>query len=210
MQSYTDKTIKQYLDDLAARTPAPGGGSSAALSGAMASALMSMAINFTIGNESYKNFEDRAREILKKAEVLKADFLKFFEEDIKSYEEVASAYSLPKDTQENREKRKNIIAAALKKALLVPLDVCRCSVEAIKLCPELAKNANSKLICDVEVPVRLLEAAFYSAKINVVMNQKGITDKGFNKDASRHVKILEKELLRYKKLSEKEIKKITR
>jgi formiminotetrahydrofolate cyclodeaminase len=62
----------------------------------------------------------------------------------------------------------------------------------------------------VEVPVRLLEAAFYSAKINVVMNQKTIQDDEFNKDVSRQMAALEKELLKYKELAEKEIAKVTK
>ena len=162
---YSDKTIKQYLDELAARQPAPGGGSCAALAGAMASALISMALNFTIGNEAYKNFEQSAKEMLVKAEGLRNKFIKFFEDDIKGYEGVAKAYKLPKASDADKIKRKRAVREALKQATLIPLHVCQDSVEAIKLCPELAKGANKNLICDVGVPVRLLEAAFYSAKI---------------------------------------------
>lgn len=207
---YIEQSIRKYLDDLAARLPAPGGGSSAALAGAMASALISMVLSFTIGNDKYKGFEDEAKKMLAKSEELRQAFINFFEEDIKSYEGVSKAYKLPKDTEENKIKRKDAIREALKQALLVPMEVCKYSVEAIKFCPILAKSANKNLICDVEVPARLLEAAFYSAKINVVMNQKGIGDEGFNTDVTKQLKVLEKELLRYKKISEKEIGKICR
>ena len=179
---YTNESIKKYLDDLAAKMPAPGGGSSAALAGAMASALITMVLNFTIGKEEYKNFEEAAKNMIVIAEGLRQNFTKFFEEDIKSYEAMSRAYKLPKDTDDNKSKRKAAIQEALKQALLIPFEVCKNSVEAIKLCPELARGANKNLICDVEVPVRLLEAAFYSAKINVVMNQKGIDNAEFREN----------------------------
>lgn len=205
---YIDNTIKKYLDDLAARLPAPGGGSSAALSGAMGSALISMVLNFTIGNEKYKPFEETAKEMLVKSEGLRKDFINFFDEDIKGYEVVSKAYKLPKDTPADKIKRKQAIKEALKQATLTPLHVCEHSVEAIKLCPELAKSANKNLICDVEVPARLFEAAFYSAKINVVMNQKSIEDEEFNKDITKQLSALEKELLRHKESSRKAISRI--
>lgn len=207
---YTNESIKKYLDDLASRLPAPGGGSSAAIAGAMASALISMVLNFTIGNEKYKGFEDAAREMLAKSEGLRKNFIKFFDEDIKSYDLVSKAYKLPKDTDAGRIKRKQAIKEALKQATLTPLHVCQDSAEAIKLLPELARSANKNLICDVEVPVRLLEAAFYSAKINVIMNQKSIEDDEFNKDVIKQLAMLEKEILKYKDIAEKEISKIVR
>lgn len=208
MTLYMDQTIKLYLDDLAARLPAPGGGSAAALAGAMATALTSMVLNFTVGNEKFKDFEEAAKRMLVKSEGLRENFTRLFTEDIKGYEAVASAYSLPKDTEANKTKRKRAVKDAMRQASLVPLHVCEYSVEAMKLCPDLAKRANPNLICDVEVPVRLLEAAFYGGKVNVIMNLKSIEDDEFNKDVSRKMAFLEKELFQYKDQSEKEIVKI--
>ncbi|MCM8782334.1 MAG: cyclodeaminase/cyclohydrolase family protein [Candidatus Omnitrophica bacterium] len=205
---YSDESIKKYLNDLAARLPAPGGGSSAALAAAMASALISMVLNFSIGNEAYKNFEKTAKEILRKVEDLRNKFVKFFDDDIQAYESVSKAYKLPKDTEANKIRRKRAIKEAVKQAILVPLHVCQYSIEAIRLLPDLARNANKNLICDVEVPVRLLEAAFYSARINVIMNLKNIEDDEFKKDIANQLANLEKELIKYKETSEKEISKI--
>jgi len=205
---YIEKSIKQYLDDLASRSPAPGGGSSAALAGAMGAALISMVLNFTIGNEKYDSFEETAREMLAKSENLRKGFINFFDEDIKSYDLVSKAYKLPKDTAADNIKRKQEIKEALKQATLTPLRICQHSVEALKLCPRLAEKANKNLICDVAVPVRLLEAAFYSAKINVVMNQKNIEDEEFNKDITKQLSALEKELLRHKEVSRKAVSRI--
>ncbi|MFH1847758.1 MAG: cyclodeaminase/cyclohydrolase family protein [Candidatus Omnitrophota bacterium] len=206
---YRTEPLQKYLDDLSSRMPAPGGGSSAALSGAMAAALFGMVLNFTIGNPKYGDFEKRAKDILKISEGLRSKFTDLFEEDMVCFRAVSEAYKLPKETDPDKEKRKKAISDGLKKALMVPLQVCRLSVEAIKLCPELARDANKSMICDVEVPVRLLESAFYSARINVVMNQKGIQDSAFNEKVSKEIIKLEEELLNFKKISEGEIVKIT-
>lgn len=206
---YINEPIQKYLDDLAARMPAPGGGSCAALAGAMGCSLISMTLNFTVGNEKYKDFEKTARDTLVISEGLRKKFVKLFDEDVNSYELVSKAYKLPKDTDADKIKRKRAVKEAFKQATLTPLHVCQHSVEAIKLLPDLAKSGNKGLICDVEVPVRLLEAAFYSARINALMNLKSIEDGDFNKDIAAEITSLEKELLKNKEAAEKEIEKIT-
>ena len=197
--------IKKYLDDLAARVPAPGGGSSAALAGAMASALTSMALNFTLEKDEYRDFAGSAKEALVKSEALRAKFMKCFEDDVKSYTAVSGAYTLPKDSDSNKLKRNRTIKEAFREATLVPLHICQYSVDGIKMVPEIAKRGNKKLICDMEVAVRMFEAAFYSARINVVVNQKNIDDEEFNKDVTGQLGSLEKDLIKFKESSEKEI-----
>ena len=122
---YREKSIRDYLNDLASRLPAPGGGSSAALSGAMAAALMSMVLNFTIGNPKYADFEETAKKLLRNCEELRKKFSSLFEEDMKSYNAVSEAYKLSKGTEDEKIKRQKAISEGLKKALLVPLEVCR-------------------------------------------------------------------------------------
>ena len=205
---YIEKTINEYLHDLAARMPAPGGGSCAALTGAMASALISMVLNFTVGNDKYEDFQEAAKGMLSASEGIRKKFIKLFEDDVKSYDLVSKAYKMPRDTSSATVKRKRAVKEALKEASIVPLNVCRLTIDAIRLCPALAKGANKKLICDVEVALRLLESAFYSAKINIVMNQRGIDDEEFNKDVTRQLAELEKELLSQRDSSQKEIAKL--
>jgi methenyltetrahydrofolate cyclohydrolase len=207
--TYINEPLQKYLDDLAARMPAPGGGSAAALSGAIGSALLGMVLNFTIDNDEYRDFEPQAKVMRDTVEGLRKKFTKLFDEDVNGYDLVSRAYKLPKDTDVDKIKRNRAVKEALRQATLTPLHVCQYSVEGLKLCPVLAKSANKKLICDVEVPVRLFEAAFYSAKVNVVMNIKSIEDEEFNKDIAKQLIALEKELAKYKESAEKEISAIT-
>lgn len=153
---YYNKSLKKYLDDLAAKMPTPGGGSAAALSAAMGVSLLSMVVHFTVGKPRYAQYEHELKEILKVSERLRKDFLGLVDLDIKAY------------------RSKN-----LRKALDVPFMVCRLSYDALKMCPGLAKKGNVNLISDVAVAAALLEAACMSSWFNVKINLKCLNDKAF-------------------------------
>ncbi len=146
---YKNRSLKNYLDDLAAKLPAPGGGSAAAMTAAMACALISMVVNFTLGKPKYIKYEEELKEILRRSEKLRKEFLELVDLDVLAYRS--------KD---------------LKKALDVPLKVCRLCFEALELCPGLIKKGNINLISDIGIAVVFLEASFISAKLNVDINLK--------------------------------------
>src|SRR3989338_3267816 len=85
---YSNQSLKHYLDDLAAKKPAPGGGSAAALVGATGCALLSMASNFTLGKDKYKDVEPQIKDALKQAERLRKRFLALVDLDVKAYYKV--------------------------------------------------------------------------------------------------------------------------
>ena len=151
---YKDRAIKIYLDDLAGRLPAPGGGSASALNSAMAAALIGMVVNFTLGKPKYAKYEKELKEILTKSEVLRKEFLNLVDLDVLAY------------------KSKNI-----RDALNVPFMVARLSFEGIKLCPGLIKKGNINLITDLAIAAILFEAGFVSAFLNVEINLKCLADK---------------------------------
>ncbi len=115
--------LKKYLNDLAAKKPAPGGGSAGALSGALAAGLVSMVVNFSIGKNSPD--EKRLKEILKESENLREKMSELVDEDVKVYEEVSSVFKLPKESEGRKEK----IQEALKKAAKVPLEIAQVGSE---------------------------------------------------------------------------------
>jgi len=163
--SYKDETLKKYLDDLAAKLPAPGGGSAAALTAGLGASLISMVVNFTIGKPKYASFEEELKTILEKSEKLKEEFLRLVDLDVVAYES------------------KNI-----RDALDVPFMVCRLCFEAIKLCLPLIKKGNINLISDVAAAAILLESAFAAAYFNVEINLKSI-------DGKKLIKAVRKELM---------------
>jgi len=151
---YKDATLKKYLDALAAKIAAPGGGSAAAFNAAMAAALISMVVNFTLGKRQYSRYENELRVILNKSENLRLEFLRLTDLDVIAYQSKNS-----------------------RDALNTPFMVARLCAEGIKLCPPLIKKGNVNLISDVAVAAILLESAFASACFNVEINLKSFGDK---------------------------------
>jgi len=170
---YRQESIKKYLDDLAAKKPAPGGGSAAAMAAALGAALISMVINFTLGKPKYAKYQKELEKYLKKAEQFRKDFLELVDLDVIAYES--------KD---------------IKRALDIPLKVCRLCAEAIKLCPPLIVKGNKNLISDVAVAAVLLEGAFVSANFNVEINLKYLNDaklaKKIRKELAAKIKSVKK------------------
>ena len=166
---YRNQSLKNYLDDLAAKKPAPGGGSASALTAAMGASLISMVINFTLGKPKYAKYESELKGFLEKSEKLREEFLNLVDLDVTAYES------------------KNI-----RDALDIPFMLCRLCFAAIKLCPALIKKANINLISDVAVAAVLFEAAFSSAYFNVGINLKSLGDKKLTKSINKELNQKEK------------------
>lgn len=152
---YRNQTLENYLDDLAAKIPAPGGGSACAFTAGCAAALISMVVNFTLGKPKYARYEKTLKKILSRAEKLRKKFLELTDADVLAYQS--------KD---------------IKKSLGVPYQVAGLCFEGIKLCPDLVKKGNVHLISDVAVAAILWEAAFTSAYFNVEINLKSLKGVG--------------------------------
>ncbi len=175
---YKNKSIKRYLDDLAAKKPAPGGGSVSALVAATGVALLSMVGNFTVGKEKYKGYEKEIKKILKLTEKILKNLLELVDLDVVSYKKVAI----------NKKKSHILYQKSLKQATNVPLKITQLSLQALKLCPILEKKGNKYLVSDVHVADALLHSAIKSAVINVRINLPYIKDKKFVSGISRQLK----------------------
>lgn len=173
MNNYRDESIKKYLDDLAGKLPAPGGGSAAALAAALGISLVSMVINFTSGKPKYARYEKELKRSLEKSEELRERFSHLVDLDVLAY------------------KSKN-----MRESLNIPLMTARLIHEAVKLCPRLIKIGNVNLISDIAVAAVLLEGAFASAFWNVRINLKIISDKKLSR-------LIQTELLRKEHLIKK-------
>jgi len=176
---YINEPMKQYLDDAASGEPTPGGGSVAALVGALGTALTSMVCNFTVGKEKYKDVEEEVAEILSKAEALRGDLSELMQADTEAYGKVGEAYGMPRKTSKQKKARTAAIQEALKGALEVPLKATMCCYDVLKLNQPLVDKGNTNLISDVGVAVALAEAALHSAAMNVEINLAFIKDEEF-------------------------------
>lgn len=182
---YKNETIKKYLDDLAAKLPAPGGGSAAALNAALGVSLLSMVANFTIGKPKYAKFEAQVKKILHDSEKLRLEFLNLVDLDISAYNS--------KD---------------MRQALNVPFMCCRLCFEAIKLCPDLVEKGNVNLASDVAVAAIMLESAFASAYFNVDINLKFLQDSALTKSLRKELDLKQKSIIKIRKETEERVGEI--
>lgn len=177
MQNIHENTsVSAFLEELSSATPAPGGGSVAALSGAMAASLVMMVSNLTIGKKKFAQHEQEIRGILNEALKLRQELMNAVDEDIKAYNAVIDCYSLPKGTPEEKSERKERLQAALKQANEVPYRTAESCYRVLELSGRLPQIGNPNAISDVAVSAQLAEAALQSALYNVDINCKYIKD----------------------------------
>lgn len=182
-----DKSIQVFLDELASKASTPGGGSAAAIIGAMGAALISMVANFTVGKKGYEDVDADAQEILDKSEKFRTQLTDMIKADVDVFNKVMGAYGMAKDTDEQKAARTAAIQAALKEATDVPLACARLSAEVIKLCQPIAEKGNKNVISDAGVAVLAGQAALRSAALNVYINIGGIKDEAFVKDRQKQL-----------------------
>ncbi len=174
-----ENSVSSYLEAAAARSPAPGGGSVCALTGALGASMVSMAANFTVGKKKYEDVQDEVKNILSESEKLRLRLTELVDEDVEAYSAVSSAYSLSKETDDERKTRAEQIARATKDAVGVPLEVAGCCFRVLELCRRLVDIGNRNLISDVGVAVLLAEAALRGADVNVEVNLVSLSDASF-------------------------------
>jgi glutamate formiminotransferase/formiminotetrahydrofolate cyclodeaminase len=166
-----------FLDDLAAATPTPGGGSAAAHAGAMGAALVAMVARLTIGKKKYLAVEGQMNEILKQAERLRSDLTEAVDEDAAAFKEVMAAFKLPKDSPGQEKVRLETIEKATLHAAQVPLSVAQKSVKVMALAERAVALGNLNTISDGASAAAMAMAALTSAGFNVRINLAGLTDK---------------------------------
>jgi formiminotetrahydrofolate cyclodeaminase len=173
------KTLTAFLDELASSSPAPGGGSVAALAGALGAALTAMVCSLTIGKKKYAAVEQEMTRILAQAGELRARFTTLIDTDTAAFNKVMEAFGLPKDTDPQKALRAAAVREATKEATLVPLQVMKHCIDALALTRQVAVAGNLNSISDAGVAAWMLHAAVESAGLNVRINLNGLSDQEF-------------------------------
>ncbi len=179
MAKIKDNAVEQFLDALASQGPTPGGGSAAAIIGAMGAALVSMMCNLTIGKKKYSEVEGEMKDVLVKAEALRTKLTGMIEDDVKAFDAVMAAYGMAKGTDGEKQAREKAIQSALKQATDVPLRCCHAAREVIDLAAIASEKGNLNVISDAGVAALAAYAALRSAALNVFTNARMIADKPF-------------------------------
>lgn len=170
--------VENFLDLLAAAQPTPGGGSTAALMGAMGAGLVSMVARLTASKDKYAGDHEEIAELLEKSEALREQLTEAMQQDIKAYGKVMTAYAAPKQGT-GKSTRHSDIQAALKEATEVPLVCIRLALQLLPLARRAIEIGNVNACADGAVGAIAAHAAVRGAALNVFTNCAAIEDQTF-------------------------------
>ena len=182
--------LRDFANELSIDSPAPGGGSVAALAGALGSALTSMVANLTVGKKEYQDNWDEMKQVAVEAQQLKDELLRAIDRDSDAFNNLMNAFRLQKKTEEQIVERDHAIEQATKKACLVPLDVMKKSIEVLKLIQIVAERGNENAASDAGVASLMAKSAVEGAGLNVKINLPGIKDSDFITEMKSDIKNL--------------------
>jgi len=171
--------LTDFVDEVSRESPAPGGGSIAALAGALGASLSSMVSNLTANKRGSENIDDLLNEAADKCQGIKFNLIKAIDEDTNAFNAYMEARRLPNKTTEEKEVRKQAMQAELKTAVRVPLNTAMQSYEAIVIAETVVKYGNTNSITDVGVGALSAYTGVIGGIYNVLVNLKDIEDKTF-------------------------------
>jgi formiminotetrahydrofolate cyclodeaminase len=173
---YSQKSIEEFLNDLSSSNSIPGGGSAAALSGALNAAVISFIANLTIGKEKYKEVEAEAKEILAESEELKKEMLLMIDQDSKILSDILDSY---KDGDQNK------VKSVCQDAVEFSMDMTKKAVRLMRLSLEISEIGNRMLASDFEVAAYIGDAAVSSAIANVKINLKSLKNEEYKENIKK-------------------------
>ena len=194
MSLLMEMTLEKYSDVLASNEPAPGGGSTAALSGLMAAALTMMVVNLSVGKKSYEALDEAIKqkfiEDFHNVEGLKKELSQLVDEDTAAFNKFMEAMKLPKDTEEQKKVREEKMQKASIYALEIPLKTAEKCLGILQNQEVIATYGNKNAISDVGVGALMALAGLEGAVLNVKINIPGIMDESIKNTASVKVEKL--------------------
>jgi len=178
-------SLREFANELSMDSPAPGGGSAAALCGALSAALSSMVANLTVGKKGYEGVEQEMKDLAVRAQALKDELLQAVDEDARAFTRVTDAFKLPKATEEQVKEKEMALEKATKEATLVPLAVLEKSLRLLELARDVAQKGNKNSLSDAGVAGAIAWASAQGAHDNAKINLLGITDNAFKEEVKK-------------------------
>lgn len=192
-----ERTVNDFVAVVESDAPAPGGGSVAALASGLGAALTAMVGGLSVGKKKFEALEDsQKQEILdgtEKAKELRKRLMEIVDEDTNAFNDYMEALKLPKETEEDKTKRKQAMEDAMKGAVRVPLEGAQKSLEVVRLIGSFLKYGNQGAITDAGVASLLATAGVQGTAYNVLINLGSISDQEFNEDMRKQCDELVKE-----------------
>jgi methenyltetrahydrofolate cyclohydrolase len=175
----TQRPLEKFLDDLASGAPTPGGGSAAAVMGAMGAALVSMVCNVTIGKKGHEAVAHEMTAVRDESEELRVRLTSLVADDIAAFDGLMAAYRLPKATEEDKSRRAAAIQSSLLAATEAPLECARACAAVVALAKRAGEKGYAGVISDAGVGVLAANTALRSAALNVHINAPSLEDRAY-------------------------------
>ena len=191
-----NQTIQEFLSNTASNNPVPGGGSISALNGAIATDLAEMLANLTIGKKKYVELEGVMKDTVDVMSQQREQFFADIDRDAEAYNLVMKAYKLPKETDEEKLKRFEIIQDATKHAALIPMEIAQRAFDLLDEIAHTTRNGNSNAVTDGCISMMTCRTAVLGALLNVRINLGSIKDADFVKDLENRCNTMEVEAMR--------------
>lgn len=185
-----DLKLRQFANELSMDSPTPGGGSAAALTGALGAALAAMVANLTVGKKGYEGVAEEMKKLAVRAQELKDDLLRAVDEDTQAFNRVMEAYRLPRSTEEQAKEKEAALEIAFKEATLVPFEVLKKCLNLLDATEAAIERGNVNSLSDAGAAVALAEAAAEAAYYNVRINLPNIKDHAFREDGLNRAEAL--------------------
>jgi formiminotetrahydrofolate cyclodeaminase len=174
-----EMTVKNFVDLIASDAPAPGGGSVAALNGAVGAALITMVCRLSIGRKELNQYEDELLSVLEKADKIRTELSGLVDRDTDAFNQVMNAFKLPKTTGQKKMARNCAIQDAFRVATEVPLEVAQHCCSLLEMVVNISPKINSNTSSDLGVSAQCSYGGIIGALMNVEINIPTIKDKAY-------------------------------
>lgn len=186
----TQRPVETFLNELASAAPTPGGGSAAAVIGAMGAALLSMVCNVTLGKKGLEAVEADMKAVRDESERLRGRLTAMVADDIAAFDGLMAAYRLPKSNDDEKSRRAAAIQTNLRAATETPLACARACAEVVALARRAAEKGFAGVVSDAGVGVLAANSALRSAALNVYINTPSLQDRSYAAAATAEIETL--------------------
>lgn len=180
-----EKKTTEFLEELSSSAPVPGGGGASAAAGAYAAALGLMVGNLTTGKKKYADVEEEIYESMKKLEQLRDKLTRLVDEDAKAFEPLSKAYGMPKETEEQKKLKEQVMETALREACRVPLEIMEVSIEVMELLQVLEEKGSRLAVSDAGVGILFAKTSLEGASLNVFINTRLMKDRQYAEELNQ-------------------------
>lgn len=170
MELVKNQTIEKFSDDLSSRAPVPGGGTAAGVLAGLGASLTAMVCELSLGKKKYAEFEPFFSETLSVSRELRKEFLTFSDRDEEAFLPLSAAYAMPKETEEEKQKKAAVMEECLLQAGQVPLDLMKKIHEFLPTLRKLSECGSLLAISDAGSAAAAFRGAFTMASLNVTVN----------------------------------------